>query len=150
MILVYRNTSSFFCSELRKAVADETAAKEAVQIVLTVTQAEHTDLEQTAVVVCQELEGEGASSGSSVASRLRSLGGRLAERIRSAFRLVIQRTLGVASTHYDMDLMRVSSGYVVAPGVEGDAAAAAMDEADAAVESFAAALSKKLEDDILP
>ena len=51
-------------------MADETAAKEAVQIVLTVTQAEHTDLEQTTVVVCQDLEGEGASSGSSVASRL--------------------------------------------------------------------------------
>ncbi|XP_039827616.1 uncharacterized protein LOC120689397 [Panicum virgatum] len=136
--------------ELRKVVADETAAKEAVQIVLTVTQGEHTDLEQTAVAVCQELEGEGASSGSSVANRLRSLGGRVAEHIRSAFRLGVQRTLGVASTHYNMDLMRVSSGYVFAPGVEGDAAAAAMDEADAPVESFAAALSKNLEDDILP
>ena len=55
----------------------------------------------------------------------------------------------MASTHYDMDLVRVSSGFVVVPGVEGDAAAAAMDEADATVESFAAALSKKLEDDIL-
>ena len=52
MMLVCRNLSSFFCSELRKAVADETAAKEAVQIVLTVTQAEHTDLEQTAMAVC--------------------------------------------------------------------------------------------------
>ena len=102
------------------------------------------------MAVCQELEGEGGSSGSSVTSHLPSLGGQVAERIWSAFRLGVQRTLGVASTHYDMDLMRVSSGYVVAPGVEGDAAAAAMDEADAAVESFAAALSKKLEDDVLP
>ena len=131
-------------------MVDETAAKEAVRTVLTATQAEHADLEQTAVAVCQELEGKGASSGSSVASRLRSLGGRVVEHIRSAFRLGVQRTLGVASTHYDMDLVLVSSGFVVVPGVEGDAAAAAMDEADAAVESFAAALSKKLEDDILP
>ena len=68
------------------------------------------------MAVCQELEGEGASSGSSVASRLRSLGGRVAERIKSAFRLGVQRALAVASTHYDMDLKLVSSGYVVAPG----------------------------------
>ena len=74
----------------------------------------------------------------------------MAERIKSAFCLGVQRTLGVASMHYDRDLVRVSSGYVVGPGVEGDAVAAAMDEADAAVESFATALSKKLEDDILP
>ena len=47
-----------------------------------------------------------------------------------------------------MDLKLVSSGYVVAPGVVGDAATAAMDEADAVVEDFAAALSKKLEDDL--
>ena len=74
----------------------------------------------------------------------------MAECIKSAFRLGVQWTLAVASMHYDMNLEQVSSGYVVAPGVYGDAAAAAMDEADAAVESFAAALSKKLEDDVLP
>ena len=68
-------------------MADETAAKEAIQVVLTETQAKYPDLEQTAVAVCQELEGEGASSGSSVASRLRSLGGRVAERLRRTFRL---------------------------------------------------------------
>ena len=36
------------------------------------------------------------------------------------------------------------------PDIIGDAAVAAMDEADAAVEDFAAALAKKLEDDIPP
>jgi hypothetical protein len=49
-----------------------------------------------------------------------------------------------------MDLKLVSSGYVVTPDIIGDAAAAAMDEADAAVEDFAANLAKKLEDDIPP
>ena len=102
------------------------------------------------MAVCQELEGEGASSGSSVASRLRSLGSRVAEHIKSTFRLGVQRALAVASTHYDMDLKLVSSGYVVAPGVVGDAAAAAMDEADATIEGFAAALSERLEGDLLP
>ena len=83
-------------------------------------------------------------------SRLRSLGGQVAERIWSAFRLGVQRTLGVASTHYDMDLERVSSGYVVAPGVEGDAARDAMEEANAAVEGYATILSRKIGDDLLP
>ena len=131
-------------------MADETTATGAVQIMLTVTQAEHADLEQTTVAACQELEGEGASSGSSVASRLQSLGGQVAERIKSAFRHGVQRTLGMASIDYDMDLKRVSSGYVVAPDVDEDAAAATMDEADVAVEGFGAALSMKFEDDLPP
>ncbi|XP_039797487.1 serine/arginine repetitive matrix protein 1-like [Panicum virgatum] len=47
-------------TELRKAVADETAAKEAIQGVLTAAQDEYADLEQAVVAVCKELEGEGA------------------------------------------------------------------------------------------
>ena len=129
-------------------MADETAAKEAVHTALTAAQTEYAELEQTVVAVCQDLEGEGALSGSSVASRLRSLGGRVAEHIKSTFRLGVQRALAVASTQYDMDLERVSSGYVVAFGIGADAASAAMDDADAAVEEFATILAKKLEDDI--
>ena len=94
--------------------------------------------------------GEWALSGSSVASHLRSLGGQVAKHIKSTFYLGVQRALAVASTHYDMDLKLVSSGYVVAPDIIGDAAAAAMDEADAAIKDFAADLAKKLEDDISP
>jgi len=74
----------------------------------------------------------------------------VAERIKSAFRLGVQRALAVASTHYDMDHKRVSSGYVVASGVDKDAATAALDETGAAVEGFASVLSKKLEDDLPP
>ena len=47
-------------------MADETVAKEAVNTTLMAAQAEYTDLEWTAVSVCQELEREGAVSGSSV------------------------------------------------------------------------------------
>ena len=74
---------------------------------------EFAELEQTAVSVCQELEGEGAVSGSSVISRLRALGGRVAEHAKSTFRLGVLWALAVASTHYLMDLQRVSSGYVI-------------------------------------
>ena len=51
-------------------MADETAAKEAVNTALMAAQAEYTDLERTAVSVCQELEGDGAVSGSLVVIHL--------------------------------------------------------------------------------
>ena len=70
LILVCRNLSLFPYLELKRAVVEETAAKEAVNTALTAAHDEYAELEQTAVAVCQELEGEGASSGSSVASRL--------------------------------------------------------------------------------
>ena len=40
-------------------MADETAAKEAVNTALTVAHDEYAELKQTAVAVCQELEVEG-------------------------------------------------------------------------------------------
>ena len=109
------------------------------------------DLEGAAVTACQELEGQsGSSSGSSMASRLCSLGGQVAERLKSAFRLGVQRALGVVSMHYVMDLEPMVTGYVVAPGVEGDDAVAAMEQADATVEGTASTLSVLLEGDLLP
>ena len=44
----------------------------------------------------------------------------------------------------------MSSGYVVLTGAGADTASAIMDDADAVVEEFAAALTKKLEADIPP
>ena len=131
-------------------MADETTAKEAVNTALMAAQAEYADLEQTAVSVCQELEGEGAVSGSSVISCLRALGGRISDNAKSTLRLGVLRVLAVASTHYIMDLQRVSSGYVVPNDADADAASAIMDDADAAAEEFATALAEKLEADIPP
>ena len=51
--------------------------------------------------------------------------------------------------HYDKDLPLVSSGYVIPTGADADTVSAIMNDADTAVEEFAAALTKKLEDDIL-
>ena len=85
-------------------MADETAVKEAVNTALMAVQVEYTDLERTAVSMCQGLEGEGAVSSSSVISRMRALGGRIAEHAKSTFRLGVLRALAMASTHYVMDL----------------------------------------------
>ena len=131
-------------------MADETVVKEAVNTVLMAAQTEYTDLERTAVSMCQELEGEDAVSGSSVISHLRALGGRIAEHAKSTFRLGVLRALAVASTHYIMDLQRVSSGYVVPTDASPDIASSIMNDADATVEGFATVLAGKLEADIPP
>ena len=83
-------------------------------------------------------------------SRLRALGGRIAEHAKSTFRLGVLRAPVVASTHYLMDLQRVSSGYVVPNEADADAGSAIMDEADAAAEEFATVLAEKLEADVPP
>ena len=129
-------------------MADETAAKEAVGTALMAAQTEYADLERTTMSVYLELEGEGAVSGSSVISRLRALSGRITEHTKSTFRLGVLRALAVASTHYLMDLQRVSSGYVVPDDADADAASAIMDDADATAEEFAVVLAEKLEADI--
>ena len=101
--------------------------------------------------LCQELEGEGAVSGSSMISCLRALGGRIAEHAKSTFRLGVLRDLAVASTHYIMDLQRVSLGYVVPTDADADAASTIMDDAAAAAaEELATVLAAKLEADIPP
>ena len=111
---------------------------------------EFAELEQTTVSVCQELEGEGAVSGSSVISRLRVLGGRIAEHAKSTFRLGVPRAHAVALTDYIMDLQRVSSGYVVPNDASPDTASAIMDDANPTVDGFATVLAGKLEADIPP
>ena len=100
--------------------------------------------------MCRELEGEGAPSGSSVVSRLRSLGGRVTERLKGALRLGVQKALGVVSTHYIIDLEQVATGYIVAKGADEDAAVAAIEQAAAAAEGAATALSGLFEGELLP
>ena len=83
-------------------------------------------------------------------SRLRALGGRIAKHAKSTFRLGVLRALAVATTHYIMDLQRVSSGYVVPTNASPDTASAIMNDADATVEGLATILAGKLEADIPP
>ncbi|XP_039840802.1 translation initiation factor IF-2-like [Panicum virgatum] len=104
-----------------------------------------TELEQKETELLQKEVAVVTLSGT-----LQEKGGRIAEHAKSAFRLSVLRALAVASTHYLMDLQRVSSGYVVPDDADADAALAIMDDADAAAEEFAAVLAEKLEADIPP
>ena len=101
------------------------------------------------MATCHELEGEGGSSGSTVTSRLRALGGRVTERLKGALRLGVQKALGMVSMHYIVNLEQVATGYVV-PDDDEDTAVAAMEQADAAAEGAASVLAKVFEGDLLP
>ena len=72
MYLILPRLIFCFCSELRKKVSEETAAKEALQAAYVSLQRDHDDLEEAAIAACQGAEGEGGQSGSSLVSRLRS------------------------------------------------------------------------------
>jgi hypothetical protein len=81
-------------------------------------------LEQAALDACQSIDEGTGPSGSSVASHLRALGGHVAEHMKGALRLGIQKTLGVVTSHYVVDLATLAMGYIVANDL--DLAALAM------------------------
>ena len=85
------------------------------------------------MAACQELDGEDGSSGSSVASRLPSLGGRVTKRLKGALRLGVQKALGVVSMHYIVNFELLATGYII-PNGDDDAKVDAMEQADAVAE----------------
>ena len=101
------------------------------------------------MAVCQGLVGEGGSSSSLLASRLRSLGDWLAERLKNALRLGVEKALGVVSTHYIVNFELLVIGYIVPDG-DDDAKVDAVEQADAAAEGAASTLAELLESELLP
>jgi hypothetical protein len=123
-----------------------------LQVAYNKAQDELKNLETTAVDVCRDLEGaEGQSSGSSVASRLRSLGSLVTERLRGALRLGVQKTLGLTSSHYKLNVKLQLDGYVVPEDVMGEEAEReAVKKIDASMADNAAALADRFEVDLFP
>jgi hypothetical protein len=99
-----------------------------VQTAYNSSQHELEDLQAAALEICQEVEESVAQAGSSLASRLRALGGHLSQRMHRALHLGVKKALGVVASHYQVDFEAVSSGYVVPVGVEDEEA---MNHADA-------------------
>ena len=112
-------------------------------------QRDHDDLEEAAIAACQAVKSEGGASGSSLASRLRSLGDRVSERLKGALRLGVQKALSVISTHYVIDLEHLAMGYIVPDG-DDDAKVKAMELADAGAEGAATTLAGLFEGDLFP
>nr|CAB3466472.1 unnamed protein product [Digitaria exilis] len=135
---------------LKQALQAETESKEAVLVAHSATQRELDELVQAASVACNEIAGADVQSGSSLASRLRALGGHFTSRVKEALLLGARKALGVVTTHYQADLSKLAAGYVVADDLNDEEAVAAMEEADAAADGTTRVLAGHFEGVLFP
>jgi hypothetical protein len=91
-------------------------------------------------------EGE-AQAGSSLASRLRALGGHVSGRMHRALHLGVQKALGVVRSHYEINFEAVVEGYIVPEGVEEEVA---MERVDVLAADAAEALAEAFEEFLFP
>jgi hypothetical protein len=105
------------------------------------------ELRAAALETCQAVEEGEAQAGSSLASRLRALGGHVSRRMRRALHLGVQKALGVVRSHYEVNFEVVASGYVVPEGVKDEAA---MEQADALAADAADVLTDAFEEFLFP
>jgi hypothetical protein len=122
---------------LRTALGHAAERVEALQASYNSSDRELQELRDAALETCQAVEEGEAQAGSSLASRLRALGGHVTERMRRALRLGVQKALGVVRSHYEVNFEALVEGYVVPEGVEDEVAmervdALAADAVDAA------------------
>jgi hypothetical protein len=118
-----------------------------VQTTYNSSQQELEELRAAALETCQEIEEGEAQAGSSLASRLRALGGHVSRRMRRALHLGVRKALGVVGSHYQVDFKVVSSGYVIPVGVKDEEA---MNHADALAAPAADALAEDFMDFFFP
>jgi chromosome segregation ATPase len=139
-----RSLLDFLCSwypGLRTALGRATDRAETLQAAYDSSERELVELRAAALETCQAVEDGEARAGSSLASRLRALGGHVSRRMRRALHLGIQKALGVVRSHYEVNFEVVASGYIVPEGVEDEVAmehvdALAADAAETLTEDF--------------
>jgi hypothetical protein len=84
------------------------------------SQQELEELQAAALEACQGIEEGEAQAGSSMASRLRTMGGYVTQRMRRTLHLGVQKALDVVMSHYRVNLEVISTGYVVPVGVDDE------------------------------
>jgi hypothetical protein len=141
--------SPFFSFRLKKVVllaaGFETALNEAVNNCKALAEAaEQKEAERVAMheatsAFCQAFGLDGVPSGSSPQSHLWALGGHVRNRLHGALHHGVRRAFAVLTSHYDVDLERVSEVYCLPD--EEEAALAEVQRLDAAVEGPSAALA---------
>jgi hypothetical protein len=134
-------------SGLQNALGNTTTQAEAVQMAYNSAQQGLEELRAAALEVCQEVEEGEAQAGSSLARRLRALGGHVSQRMRHALHLGVKKALGVVVSHYHVDFEVVSSGYIVPVGVEDEVA---MGRVDALAATAADMLTEDFTDFLFP
>jgi hypothetical protein len=110
----------FWFSGLRTALRNSTTQAQVIQTAYNSSQQELEELQAAALEPCQGIEEGEAQTGSSMASRLWALSGHVAQRMRRALHLGVQKALGVVVSHYRVDLEAISTGYVVPVGVDDE------------------------------
>jgi hypothetical protein len=118
-----------------------------VQTAYNFSQQELEDLRAATLETCQEVEEGEAQAGSSLASRLRALGGHVSRRMRCSLHLGVKKALGMVASHYQVDFEVVSSSYVVPVSVEDEVA---MNRADALAATAADMLAEDFVDFLFP
>jgi hypothetical protein len=129
-----------------RAGARGRAGREALQTSYNSSEQELLELHSAALETCQAGEEGEAQAGSSLASRLRALGGHVTERMRQALHLGVQKALAVVRSHYEINFEAVAEGYVVLEGVEDEVP---MERVDALAADAAGALAEAFEEFLL-
>jgi hypothetical protein len=145
-----RSPFDFFCSRrpgLRTALGHATNRAETLQAAYNSSEQELVELCTATLEACQVVEEGEAQAGSSLASRLRALGGHVSRRMRRALHLGVQKALDVVRSHYEVNLEAVASGYVVPEGIEDEAA---MEQADALAADVVEALTEAFAEFLFP
>jgi hypothetical protein len=128
-------------------VGHATNLAETLQAAYNSSEQELVELRTATLEACQAVEEGKAQAGSSLASRLRALGGRVSWRMCRALYLGVQKALGVVRSHYEVNLEAAASGYVVPESVEDEAA---MEKADALAADAAEALTEAFTEFLFP
>jgi hypothetical protein len=118
-----RSLLDFLCSwypGLRTTLGRATDRAETLQAAYDSSEWELVQLRAVALETCQAVEEGAARAGSSLASRLRALGGHVSRRMCRALHLGIQKALNVVRSHYKVNFEAVASGYVVPEGIEDE------------------------------
>jgi hypothetical protein len=132
---------------LRTALGHATNRAEMLQAAYNSSEQELVELHTATLEACQAVEEGEAQAGSSLAIRLRALGGHVSRRMRRTLHLGVQKALGVVRSHYKVNFEAVASDYVVPEGVEDEVA---MEQADALTADAAEALTEAFTEFLFP
>jgi hypothetical protein len=132
---------------LRTALGHAAERAEALQASYNSSERELQELRDAALETCQAVEEGEAQAGSSLASRLRALGGHVTERMRRVLHLGVQKALGVVRSHYEVNFEALAEGYIVPEGVEDEVA---MERVDALAADAVGSLAEAFEEFLFP
>jgi hypothetical protein len=132
---------------LRTALGHAAERAEALQTSYNSSEQELLELRTAALETCRAVEEGEAQAGSSLASRLRALGGHVTRRVRRVLHLGVQKALGVVRSHYEVNFEALAEGYVIPEGAEDEVA---MERVDALASDAAGTLAEAFEEFLFP